>query len=79
MSGHYELPYEPKEDEYVIADCCHEVYEGESIYIYDGKAYCPDCWRGYWYEFIEKWPEDFAGMVNADTEKVEKKTRTWRI
>lgn len=29
--------------DYIIADCGHEVYEGEYLYEWDGKRICPDC------------------------------------
>ena len=37
--------YDPQEGKYFEADCGHEVYEGESAYVWDGKTLCPDCFR----------------------------------
>lgn len=36
-------PLEPKEEPYVIANCGHEVYEGEELFEFDGVTLCPDC------------------------------------
>jgi hypothetical protein len=37
---------EPPEEEYIIADCGHEIYEGESEYRdMRGRSYCEQCIR----------------------------------
>ena len=28
---------------YTVADCEHEVYEGEPLFEWEGKSICPDC------------------------------------
>ena len=38
------LPMEAREIQYVIADCSHEVYDGECMYEWeDLHTLCPDC------------------------------------
>lgn len=36
---------DPPEDFYMIADCGHEVYEGEHLIEWQGKQICPDCFK----------------------------------
>ena len=33
----------PPEEEYISADCGHEVYIGEKIYTWEQGTVCPDC------------------------------------
>jgi hypothetical protein len=42
--GTYDI--EPPEPYFIMADCGHEVYEGEHLYVWEhGKTLCPDCMR----------------------------------
>lgn len=44
--GAYTMPEpqtEPVEPHYVMADCQHEVYEGEVVVTWENKTICPDC------------------------------------
>ncbi len=38
-----ELPLLPLEEEFLTADCGHEVYSGEKIYTWEQGTLCPDC------------------------------------
>lgn len=34
---------EPPEERYITAECGHECYAGEKLYVWEGKNLCPDC------------------------------------
>lgn len=58
-----EPPVDPPEDYYVTADCGHEVFEGENMYVFDGKTYCPDCLRDIVNDLTT---EEIAALLRAD-------------
>ena len=62
-----EPPIEPDEDFSVMADCQHEVYEGESLIEWNGKTLCPDC---FWDKVKEMSVEEVASMFNCDYKTV---------
>lgn len=34
---------EPAEERYVTAECGHECYAGEKLYMWENESLCPDC------------------------------------
>lgn len=43
INGELACNPEPPEPDYIKAGCGCEVYEGETIFSYDGGTLCPDC------------------------------------
>ena len=69
-----EPPIDPPEAEYIIADCGCEVYEGEELYTYCGRTFCPDCIKDEIISDLETWPvEELIMLVSAESERVEKR------
>jgi hypothetical protein len=61
-----EPPVTPPEDtRYVIADCGHEVYEGEALYDRDdGGTLCPDCMED---KFAELSTAEKAELIGCES------------
>ena len=55
------------EDFYVMADCGHEVYEGESLYEWCGKYYCADCFKE---EINDLEAVELASLVGSEVQRV---------
>lgn len=80
-----EPPLEPPEDDrYMIADCGHEVYEGENMYEWDvpyrdedgklkykHKTHCPDCFMDEIKKMLRESPAELAEWIGIDYRKVE--------
>lgn len=68
-----ERSIEPPEEFYVIADCGHEVYEGESLFEWTNedtgqiKQLCPDCFRA---KVNALSLEELADLLRCDHSKV---------
>lgn len=62
-----EPPLDPPEEYYITADCGHECYYGETVYSWDEKHICEDC-------FMDKVQEltasELAYLLNVDTFEV---------
>lgn len=61
---------DPPEDFYVTAACGHEIYEGETLFEFEGNTYCPDCFR----EKIDDMElEELAAFLGCEFWRVRKK------
>lgn len=67
INGELAFNPDPPEPEFIKAGCGCEVYEGENIYIYDGKSLCPDCMAAI---FDEMSLEEKAELLGCTWEKV---------
>ena len=74
MAYHPEPATDPPEEYYDVAGCEHEIYEGESLWEWDGKFLCPDCME----EVINDltW-EEIAAVYGATRIPIEKPTNIW--
>lgn len=71
-----EPPLEPPDDDvYITADCGHEVFEGENMYLLDDIRYkykrwvCPDCFKD---ELDRMSLEEFADILGVEYQPVER-------
>ncbi|MDR3278834.1 MAG: hypothetical protein LBT12_08670 [Oscillospiraceae bacterium] len=63
-----EPPAEPPEDtRYAVADCGHEVYEGESLYDWEDETLCPECVED---KFSELTTEEKARLMGCESSVV---------
>ncbi len=59
---------------HVICDCCgQEVWEGETLYEWDGEWICPDCFKD---KVSEYSLDEIAKLIGSDT-KVVANPRPW--
>ena len=70
------LDYEhsdPPENYFVMADCGHEVYDGENLYLWNEKTLCPDCMK----DKVGEIPlSEIAVFLGAKIEHVSRKRAT---
>jgi peptide methionine sulfoxide reductase MsrB len=52
----------PDDGVYIMADCGHEVFEGESLIEWDNKTLCPDC---FWDKVKEMTIEEIADHLDC--------------
>lgn len=50
-------------------DCGHEVYRGESIFEWEGRMLCTDCWRRAVGAALEECPEQLALEMQLSVER----------
>lgn len=68
-----ERSIEPPEEFYVMADCGHEVYEGQSLFEWENEKtrkieqLCPDCFKG---KVDALTLEELADLMHCDHSKV---------
>lgn len=51
--------------------CRGEIYEGETVYVWDGKRICPDCLENEVMRWLRVDPKGLAYALGADVEEIE--------
>lgn len=56
----------PPEPDEIILDCGHNIYEGESMFDWDGEWLCPDCFQD---KVNELSLEEIAELMGVEVQK----------